>query len=767
MDINKVNHSASEGQNDAKLGDFLTYAPVLLRAQGRRVVSDSLVMAAADLIPELAFTGLLLISDSDAGNSLVAYRDNRLLRGEETTQLLAQLLTSELIETEIPRQLQIQLLPEALGQLLHADRLYLAPTRTPNKRFGYLLAGCQGILSSTGQQYLKALAELAGIALDNALRFDDLKEAAHDMGLVNEMAASLAASLNGEELFNSFASQLYDIIPVERANLILLPPLATTYNLTFSWNGPEGHTRRLYIKELELADSPYAEAISRQEIITGYWEIAPSESSSAEVNIFEAPFRSQMIIPLIAKRQMVGAVALGSSEAGVYSEEQLRRSLLERLASLFALALLNSRLYEEKQFSAEFDSRIGVYNHDFFDRELANQMHRARRNDHQLGLMMVDMDNLKTVNDQHGHLAGDAALRHVATMIGNTVRTTDIVARYGGDEFGVLLPGCTLLGLEIVAEKTRRAIHNTPLVLPGGQEIPLTVSIGAVLCQDNINHPHDLVKQADAAMYVAKIHRDQVRIGMEAYLPNLTEQQLGQDQAVTNEPDNQPLSQEEYEQVLLSLGMTGGTVEGRVIHELAERLSEARSQLDEATGQITHLKAGLEQHLHLLAELVERREPYLNGGSSKLAKLVRQLGEKTGLSELEIAGLESASCLANLGRLSVPENIWQEGGELDHGEWKQVRQIPMRTLSLISLIRDLLPPYTVEALQYLRERTDGMGYPKELAGEEIPKAARGAGLSLGAGGHDAGSAFPAQVIAGRMSQTTGTRGRASMGKRAN
>ena len=716
------------GQEDAKLGDFLMYAPVLLRAQSRRVAVESLVMATADLIPELTFSGLLLVSETNTDYLLVAYRDDRLLRSEETAELLEQLNIAQVLPTWVGgRTIHSESLNEPLSSLLAASQLHIAPTSTPSRQFGFLLIGTTQNLSSVGSQYLKALSELAAIALDNAMRFDDLKEAAHDMSIVNEMAGSLAASLNGEELFNSFINGLHDAIPLDRANLVLVPPLSTIYTLPYSWDGPPGHTRRVYLKDLPLADSPFEQALDRQEIIVGQWQLAVTDSLHAEVNLFESPYQSQMVIPLIAKRQVVGVLAVASRMEGAYQEDQLRRSLLEKLAALFALALLNSRLYEEKQLSAEFDSRIGVYNHDFFDRELVTQMHKARRNDYRLGVMMIDMDSLKAVNDQYGHLAGDAALRHIATIIGRTVRTTDVVARYGGDEFGVLLPGCTQLGLEVVAEKTRRAIRNTPLLLENGDWIHLTVSIGAILCREDAINPREVIQQADGAMYVAKNHRDQVRVGTEAVIPDVSEQELGRSEYLETpiEPEKLlPATEEEYERTLLALGPNNSSIEGRIIYELTERLAEARAKTNEATEYITRLEGGIGRILQLGAELIERREPDLQGGAARLTRLVRLVGKEVGMTNSELDGLEAAAWLSNLGRINLPEIVLNRPGPLTASEWRRIRRQPIEVARMLKPVEDLLPPGTVPALLAQHERVDGTGYPKRLAGEEIPAVAR-------------------------------------------
>lgn len=728
--------SLSNPQLESRLTGFLGLAPVLLRAQSRRVVSELVVTAVADLLPELTFTGLLLLDETTNNYSLVAHRNHRLLQRDESEQLLKQLVPLLAPSADQPQvTLNQEKLGETMCQLLTSSLLYVATNRTPTRRFGYLLGGANAELGPLSRQYFFSLAELTAIALDNAMRFDDLKEAAHEMSLVNEMAGSLAASLNGEELFNSFMSRLSDIILVERANLILLAPLSQTYSLPFCWNHNEDRSRRTYLKDLPIIGSPFEEAIRRQEIMVGQWHKPLTNNWPEDNLVFDAHYQSQMIIPLIAKKQVLGVLALGTQDSTSYRDERMRRSLLEKLAALFALALLNSRLYEEKQLSAEFDSRIGVYNHDYFDRELANQIHKARRNDYRLGLLMIDMDNLKTINDKYGHLAGDAALRHVAGQITRSVRATDVVARYGGDEFGVMLLGCTTLGLEVVAEKTRRAIQNTPLVLENQQEVPLSVSIGAVICPEDATTPRELIQQADDAMYVAKLSRNQVRIGSKARLPLVSEHELGM-----LEPSDAPasalqadsfsdLSTEDYDRFLVWLGDNRAGLENQVVHELNERLISVRQRLSENEDRTLRLETGLLHNLRLMAELVEYREPYLAGGTEKLVQLVEVMGAKLNLSATEASGVVLAAWLSNLGRLMLPETLWQQPGRLTAQNWQDIQQIPLKMTQKLEGMEKLLPPNTLTALLHQRERFDGAGYPLHLAGEEIPLAARLLGIT--------------------------------------
>ena len=136
---------------------------------------------------------------------------------------------------------------------------------------------------------------------------------------------------------------------------------------------------------------------------------------------------------------------------------------------------------------------------------LERDVARAVRLREPYAVMLVDIDHFKSVNDSHGHLAGDSVLRHVADLLRTRLRAQDLVGRYGGEEFMVLLPHTPLGGALELAETLRRAVERLPCV-GGGKEIPVTVSIG--VCGGPLQ-PADgwdgLVQGADEALYAAKL----------------------------------------------------------------------------------------------------------------------------------------------------------------------------------------------------------------------------------------------------------------------
>jgi diguanylate cyclase (GGDEF)-like protein len=175
---------------------------------------------------------------------------------------------------------------------------------------------------------------------------------------------------------------------------------------------------------------------------------------------------------------------------------------LTLLAAWTALSLDNLRLSESVEKLAITDDLTQVYNYRFLRLALRRELKRAARFGQELSLVMLDVDHLKSYNDRHGHLRGSYLLREMAALLAGQVRSFDLIAKYGGDEFTLILPQTGLEGAVVVAERMRRAVaeHAFPLVTAG----EITISSGvATFPADAVDGP-SLVRTADAALYVAK-----------------------------------------------------------------------------------------------------------------------------------------------------------------------------------------------------------------------------------------------------------------------
>jgi len=167
---------------------------------------------------------------------------------------------------------------------------------------------------------------------------------------------------------------------------------------------------------------------------------------------------------------------------------------------------------------ARSDPLTGLANRRHLDEQLAAHAASAGRHHHELAVAVVDIDNFKTVNDSFGHNAGDTVLREVARRLAESARVEDVVGRWGGEEFIVILPHCDLDGAVIVSERIRRAVAASP-VCSDGLVIPVTVSIG---CTGGVDER--LIERADAALYAAKKAGRNRTVMLEAQTPAILRQ---------------------------------------------------------------------------------------------------------------------------------------------------------------------------------------------------------------------------------------------------
>lgn len=162
------------------------------------------------------------------------------------------------------------------------------------------------------------------------------------------------------------------------------------------------------------------------------------------------------------------------------------------------------RYQEQLRFLAEHDALTGTRNRRRFERDVSEQVGRARRYGEQAALLIIDVDGFKRINDFHGHKAGDRALKEVGAALRRRLRETDVIARIGGDEFAVLLPYAGEVQGETVAEDLRRVIGESSIDVGDGPRVFLAVSIGVALIDRDTSSDEEVFAQADLAMYADK-----------------------------------------------------------------------------------------------------------------------------------------------------------------------------------------------------------------------------------------------------------------------
>ena len=331
------------------------------------------------------------------------------------------------------------------------------------------------------------------------------------------------------------------------------------------------------------------------------------------------------------------------------------------LASQADTALQNLALHERALAQAAEDDLTGLLNRRALGAHLEAEVARATEHGRPLALLMVDVDAFGVVNNTYGHAAGDAALREVAAVIRSATRAADVVARYGGDEFVVLLPETGVEEAIPVAERMRAAVACRTIA-EGGSLFRLEISVGVAVLPLHAQRPADLLRAADEAAYAAK-HAGKDRVSL---------------------PDAA---------AVLALDRDPEVLAARLVHANMATVAA-------------------------LAAAVDAKDPYTQGHSQRVGTYAAALAVTLGLDAPSVARIELAGHLHDIGKIGISDAILTKPGRLDDAEMAAIREHPAigeRVLERVPFLRDILP-----AVRWHHERWDGGGYPDGLVGAACP-----------------------------------------------
>jgi diguanylate cyclase (GGDEF)-like protein len=207
-------------------------------------------------------------------------------------------------------------------------------------------------------------------------------------------------------------------------------------------------------------------------------------------------------LPLAALGETLGILHISAPSSEMFTTARL--AMIQQAGEYAALRLANLRLREKLHDQSIRDPLTGLYNRRFLEATLEQELHRSSRHHTGLGVIMADIDKFKLFNDSFGHTAGDIVLKEVGALLRRSVRTEDIVCRYGGEEFLIVLPDTTLESVRERAETMREAIANLELQHAGHALGKITVSLGLSFSQDGVLAPDILLRYADEALYESK-----------------------------------------------------------------------------------------------------------------------------------------------------------------------------------------------------------------------------------------------------------------------
>jgi diguanylate cyclase (GGDEF)-like protein len=329
----------------------------------------------------------------------------------------------------------------------------------------------------------------ASMALQNARLYSLERKRAQQLEAMNTIAQQMTVVLEIPELLTKVCVLTRQAFNVDHAAVMLkeeeelvLRAHAGTLTLSIPENG-------------------------RQSCSTGYWGGAlNSESTAIDNNVqcdtSESLFRetrSHMCIPLVSFRQRLGLLVLSSAHANAFHDSD--RQSLESVADMCATAIQNARHVDRVRQLAYIDGLTGIFNRRFFELRIGEEIERAKRFNTGMAVIIIDIDHFKRLNDEFGHLLGDEVLRQVSSIFSQHLRKIDVVCRFGGEEFVVVVSQTTPDHAVTVAEKLRTVVSEWQF--PGVPR-PVYISAGVATFPEQGTERDQLVKAADSALYIAK-----------------------------------------------------------------------------------------------------------------------------------------------------------------------------------------------------------------------------------------------------------------------
>ncbi|HEY1272902.1 MAG TPA: diguanylate cyclase, partial [Terriglobales bacterium] len=399
--------------------------------------------------------------------------------------------------------------------------------------------------------------------------------------------------------------------------------------------------------------------------------------------------RAVLCIPITYGESLLGVLNVESRHEDAFTPQDVL--IMNTLADLLATALHNAFVFQKLQQQSITDGLTGVKTRRFFWEALSSEWKRASRSGRPFSVVLIDLDKFKEVNDTMGHLEGDLVLARVGRLLEQKCRQSNVVARYGGDEFIILMPETGVEQAQILAERLRLWLATDAML----QERKISGSFGVASFPVHGFTAEDIIRVADAGMYVSK-----------------------------HAGGNQVSTAEEYaegETAAVQRQLISGYIEGFLHREHTgpEHLDELLTTLHKLSGGDPERNYDvLRDAIETLVHAAEAREVNGLGHGDMVARYSELIAHALGMLPEEITQLSFAARTHDVGKIFVPERILNKNGPLTDDEFYLVKMHARVGAEILAT----LPRSEVlrNAVEHHHEAFDGSGYPAGLRGDQIP-----------------------------------------------
>jgi diguanylate cyclase (GGDEF)-like protein len=346
---------------------------------------------------------------------------------------------------------------------------------------------------------LSTLADQAATAVESAKAVGASAALAEDLRRMTDMSSALSHSLDPRQVADLIAHHIGMAFGADECGISFWDRPGDRL-LTRGYWPPQ--RLEAHDSSFDLAGYPETRRVLETQAISTV-DTEDLAADPAEVALLRHDGqRSLVMVPLVAKGDTIGLVELCG--VGALRVDARRLDLARAMANEAAMALANAQLYETTRALADRDPLTGFYNHRYLHERLGEEILRAQRTQAPLSVLMIDLDDFKLVNDTLGHLFGDDVLRWAGEQIRGALRASDVAARYGGDEFAILLPDTPADGAGEVGERILAALRDNPHQAAGRGPVTVGASIGVASFPTDGHTAQALIAGADAALYRQK-----------------------------------------------------------------------------------------------------------------------------------------------------------------------------------------------------------------------------------------------------------------------
>ena len=546
-------------------------------------------------------------------------------------------------------------------------------------------------------ELLRVLASEASIAIENARLFHEERTKARHLSLLNLISRDAIATLNPDEVLAKITEQLENGLTYDHIGIALLD--YTTRELVVQ--AESGKRRGALGRRLPL-DAGLVGQVARTGKPATYRSLPTTQNGPKPVL---PDSQTAMALPIFYADHLHGVLYVETVERVDFSGEE--SLLLHTLADLISGALHNALTFQKAQEQAITDGLTSVKTHRFFMEALSSEWKRSSRAGRSFALVLMDLDRFKFVNDFYGHLEGDLVLQRVGQILETNCRRSDVVARYGGDEFVILMPETTMEQARQLAAKLRGWVSADPLL----REKNISASFGIACYPLHGSSPQELIQVADASMYLSK-HQGGNTVSTADHVDPNEARRWKRDVL------------EAYLGVTLKRLFATGP---EAFEEIYQRLRQFTDSLPEteiagAPQDPNSVPQSILDTVTSLAYAIDAKDQYTQGHSQKVSAYAALLAEALGMTEPEVEEIRLAAVLHDVGKVGIPEQILNKSGPLNPEEWDT-----MKTHVLFGgkILEPLVPLARIrEMVLHHHEFFDGSGYPHALSGEAIPLGAR-------------------------------------------